>query len=518
MSHISLIILDGWGIAKPNPGNAVSQAKTPFFNELATKYPILTINASGEAVGLPQGIMGNSEVGHLTLGSGRICDQDLQKINKSIEDKTFFKNQALVKAIKHVQDNDSSLHIMGLVSDGRVHSSLDHLKAVLDLAKQNNLIKVYLHCFLDGRDTLRDAGLKFVQEIKDYGIGKIASVSGRFYAMDRDNHWERTVKAYEAIAQGKGENKDDPIQAIKDGYEKENFDEEFIPTVIMENNNPVAIIKDNDAVIFFNYRADRARQLTKAFVLDEFDKFERPDKLNNLLFAGFSLYENDLPIEVAFPDKDINNTLGQILADNNLKQLRIAETEKYAHVTYFFNGGKEEKNKGEDHILIPSPRVDSYATQPEMSANIIADKVVKELDSDKYNFILINFANPDMVGHTGDLKAGIKAIETVDKCLSRVVKKILDKQGVAIIIADHGNAEEMLDLKTNTILKEHTTNPVPFIIVGKEFEGQNLGKTDIPGSDLSVLKPSKGLSDVAPTILKIMNLEQPKEMTGKSLI
>lgn len=518
---VVLIILDGWGVTQPNPGNAISQSKTPFFNELISRYPSRIINASGEAVGLPAGIMGNSEVGHLTLGAGRIHDQDLQRINKSIADASFFSNEVLLQATEHVKKEQSSLHVMGLVSDGRVHSSLEHLKALLELVKKEKVSQVFLHCFLDGRDTLRDSGKKFVAEIQDYmqqlGIGQIASVSGRFYAMDRDNHWERTEQAYRALVWGQGQSREDPLAAIQAGYDQQNFDEEFVPTVITKDNQPVGLIKDNDAVVFFNYRSDRARQISKALVLDEFNKFERPAKLANLFFVGFTNYENGLPQAAAFADLKIMNTLGQILADHNLKQLRIAETEKYAHVTYFFNGGREEKSAGEDHVLIPSPRVDSYASQPEMSASQIADQVVKNLQDDKYDFVLINFANPDMVGHTGDIPAAIKAIETVDKCLAKVVKTVLDKQGTALVTADHGNAEVMLDLKTNTILKEHTTNPVPFIMVSPELEGNNLGLPDVPGSDLSVLQPSGNLFDIAPTVLKIVGLPKPAEMTGQSL-
>ncbi|MFH0950996.1 MAG: 2,3-bisphosphoglycerate-independent phosphoglycerate mutase [bacterium] len=516
-----LVVLDGWGVAQPNQGNAVTEADTPFFDELITKYPTMLLQAAGQAVGLPDGVMGNSEVGHLTLGAGRICDQDLQKINKAIANKSFATNPIFKQAQAHVQEQNSQLHLVGLVSDGRVHSSLEHLKALLDWAAQAK-INPFIHCILDGRDTLRDEGLKFVTELQDHcrqvGVGRIATMSGRFYAMDRDNHWERTGQAYWAMVKGEGRIATDAVTAIKQAYTEANFDEEFLPTVLQDNGQPLTTIKDNDAIIFFNYRADRARQLTKAFVLEEMTKFERGPKLNDLFFAGFTEYELGLPMAVAFPKENIGNTLGQILSEHNLKQLRLAETEKYAHVTYFFNGGQEATYPGEEHILVPSPRIDSYASQPEMSANEIANKAVQAIEEGVYNFILVNFANPDMVGHTGDMTATIKAVETVDKCLSRIVKAVLAKKGLALITADHGNAEETVDLKTNNLMKEHSSNPVPLILVSPQLEGQNLGKTDIPGNDLSVLQPSGGLSDVAPTILKIMGLSQPSAMTGKSLI
>ncbi|MFH0840956.1 MAG: 2,3-bisphosphoglycerate-independent phosphoglycerate mutase [bacterium] len=519
----ALIILDGWGVAKPNDGNAISQANKPFFDDLLVKYPSMIINASEESVGLPARVFGNSEVGHLNLGAGRVVYQDIMKINKSIEDGSFFKNKVLSEAIKYIKDNDSSLHIMGLVSDGQVHSSIEHLFALLELAKRRSLRKVYIHCFLDGRDTGYQDGVKFVQQLEEkmkaLGVGKIASVSGRYYAMDRDNHWERILKAYGVLVEGKGPKRSNAIEAIKEGYNNKNYDEEFIPTMILNNDNKPVLINNNDAVIFFNYRADRAREITKALVLPELDKFKRGRFPKDLYFVSFTEYEKGLPTEVAFPKENIIKTMSVILAENNLKQFHIAETEKYAHVTYFFNGGSENKSKGEDHALIPSPRVASYDLEPEMSAALIADRVVKEINDEKYDFILINFANPDMVGHTGNLEAGIKAIEAVDHSLEKVIKAIFNKDGVALVTADHGNAEEMLDLKTNTIIKEHSTNPVPLIFVGKVFEGHKLDKdADIVDSDLSVLQPSGALCDIAPTVLKIMNLEKPVEMTGKSLI
>jgi 2,3-bisphosphoglycerate-independent phosphoglycerate mutase len=519
-----LIIMDGWGVTKPGDGNAVSKASTPFFNELLEKYPSMTLNAFGESVGLPAGIMGNSEVGHLNLGAGRVVYQDIMKINKAIEDGSFYKNKALSGAVKYAKDHNSSLHIMGLVSDGQVHSSNQHLYALLELAKRRSIRNVYVHCFLDGRDTGYKDGAGFVAELEKkmtkLGVGKVASVCGRYYAMDRDNHWERTIQAYAAIVEGKGPKRQSAVTAINDGYDHKNYDEEFIPTVIVDaDKKPIATIKDNDAVIFFNYRADRARQITKALVLPELEKMERVIFPKDLFFAAFTEYEKGLPIEVAFPKGKLTNTLATVLAENNLKQFHIAETEKYAHVTYFFNGGNEGCNKGEDHAIIPSPRVASYDLEPQMSAGLITERVIKEIEDEKYDFILINFANADMVGHTGNMAAGMKAIETVDYCLKKIMTALLKKDGVALITADHGNAEEMLDLKTNTIIKEHSINPVPLIFVGQIFEGHKLNEgKEIIGSDLSMLAPSGALCDVAPTILKIMRLDKPAEMTGQSLI
>ena len=488
----ALIILDGWGVAKPSDGNAISQANTPFFDDLLSKYPSMLLRASAEAVGLPKGVFGNSEVGHLNLGAGRVVYQTITKIDKAITDKTFYKNKVLLGAIKHVKKNQSSLHLMGLVSNGRVHSSIEHLFALLELAKRRSVRQVYVHCFLDGRDTGYQDGIKFIQELeakmKVLGIGEIASISGRYYAMDRDNHWERISKVYGVLVEGKGPKRDNAITAIKEGYAHKNYDEEFIPTMITSyDHQPVSLIDDHDAVIFFNYRADRARQITKALVLPELDKFKRNKFPKDLYFAAFTEYEKGLPVEIVFPKENLKNTLSVVLAENNLKQLHIAETEKYAHVTYFFNGGSEKKSKGEDQVIIPSPRVASYDLQPEMSANLIAERVVKEVNAEKYDFILINFANADMVGHTGNLQAGIQAVEAIDRNLEKVVKAILDKDGAILVTADHGNVEEMLDLKTNTIIKEHSTNPVPLIFISQFFEGHKLDKSvDIIDNDLSI--------------------------------
>lgn len=522
---VVLIVLDGWGIAQPYSGNSISQADTPVIDQLIAQYPSMTIMASGEAVGLPWGESGNSEVGHLNLGLGRILYQDLPRINKAISDNAFYKNEALLKTINHVKKNGSQLHLMGLTSNGCVHSSMDHLQALLVMAKEQNLEKVYIHAFLDGRDTAYNGGLGFIsnveRSISEYGIGEIVTISGRFYAMDRNNHWDRTEKAYKAMVEGIGVRGESSIKVIEDSYNNKVYDEEFIPAVIDKNGAPrqsEGLIKDNDAVIFFNYRADRARQITKAFVLPGFDKFPRPKYLSNLLFTCFTEYEKDLPIEVAFPPDEIKNTLGEVIAKNGLKQLRIAETEKYAHVTYFFNGGREEKSEGEVHELVPSPQVTSYDLKPEMSANEVTDKLVKVIEEDLYDFILVNYANADMVGHTGNVNATKKAIEVIDKDVGKIVKNVLDKDGCVLITADHGNAENEFNMQTGTINKEHSANPVPFIVVGKQFEGRSVGVKDVVGSDLSLAKPQGILSDVPLTVLKIMGIEKPAEMTGRPLI
>lgn len=518
---VVLCILDGWGIAPPSKGNAITSAETSVINKLITTYPVLTLQASGEAVGLSWGEMGNSEVGHLNLGSGKIIYQTLPKINKSIEEGSFFQNPAFLKAIQQVKNNNSKLHLLGLVSNGGVHSHQDHLFALLDLCKNQNLKNVYIHAFLDGRDTKRDGGLNFIEKllakIKEIGFGQIATLTGRFYAMDRDKHWERIELAYRAIAEGKSKKEfTNPLEAIKKSYSEKIYDEEFIPSVINEKGE-LTTIEEKDAVIFFNFRADRARQLTSAFVLPGFEKFERK-YFKNLIFVTFTEYEEDLPATVAYPPEIIQRPLAKLLEENNLKQLHIAETEKYAHVTFFFNGGREDEFIGEDRIIVPSPSVSSYDQKPEMSAFELNKKLIKEINQNLYDFIVVNFANPDMVGHTGVIPATIKAIEVVDKCLGELIQVILNKGGVCIITADHGNAEELINLQTGEIDKEHSTNPVPFILVGAPWEGQVITPgLDSLGGDLSIITPSGILADVAPTVLKIMNISQPSEMTGRPL-
>ncbi len=519
---VVLVILDGWGIAPPGEGNAIAQANTAVMDKLITNYPAVVLQASSEEVGLRFGEMGNSEVGHTTLGAGRVLYQNLPRISRTIKDGSFFKNEIFLKAISQVKKNKSKLHLVGLVSEGGVHSHLDHLLALLDLAKEKKVKEVYIHAILDGRDTLPDVAGDFIKKveakIKKIKLGKIATLAGRYYAMDRDNHWERTEKAYRAMVFGESKEQfEDPEKALKESYKKKIYDEHFMPVVITEKGEPVAKVEDQDSVIFFNFRADRGRQLTKIFTLPDFDKFERP-YFANLFFVTMMEYEKDLPVEVAFPPQTVENPIAKIISDADLKQLHIAETEKYVHVTFFFNGMRDIKYPGEDQVVIPSPRVSSYDQVPEMSAGKVTERILKEIKADNYDFIIVNFANPDMVGHSGNLKAVIRAIEFLDNCLGQIVDLVLAKEGVIVITADHGNAEELINLQTGEKLKDHSTNPVPLIIVGKEWEGQTAGSPEGVGADLSLIQPEALLSDVAPTVLKIMNLKIPKEMTGAPLI
>ena len=517
---VVLMVLDGWGIANPYTGNAISQANTPNIKSYIAKYPSMALVASGEGVGLPWGESGNSEVGHLNLGLGRIIYQNLPRINKAIADRSFYKNKVLLKAIEQVKKNNSKLHLLGLTSSGCVHSSLEHLQALIAFIAESGVNEFYVHAILDGRDTPFNSGLNFIKEVEASLAGtkgKIATISGRFYAMDRDNHWDRTAKAYETMVLGSGEKYESPEKAVEESYEKKIYDEEFMPTVITKDGQPIAKIQDGDAVIFFNYRPDRARQLAKAFVLPGFEKFKR-EKYLKILFTTFAEYEKNLPVDIVFPPEVLKNTLGEVLATAGLKQLRIAETEKYAHVTYFFNGGREIKSEGEDQILVSSPPVSSYDLKPEMSALEVTSKVIETVEQDNYDFILINFANADMVGHTGNLKATIRAVEAVDRCVGKIVNSVLAKGGLLFITADHGNAEGLFNMQTGMIDKEHSANPVPFLIIGKDYEGKSLSLPDAPGGDLSLLQPRGMLSDVAPTILKVIGLDKPSEMTGRSLI
>ncbi len=518
---VVLIILDGWGIAPPSRSNAITLAKTPNFDQYLQSYPLFTLQASGGAVGLSWGEVGNSEVGHLNLGAGKIVLQNFPKITQSIWDKSFFSNPVFLKAIEHVKKNNSKLHFLGLVSNAGIHAFNEHLYALLELAQDKKIKKVYVHAILDGRDSPYNSGFNFINQLEEVmtssKIGEIATLSGRFYAMDRDHYWERTEKAYLAMVQAEGEKTSlKPSGFIKSSYKKGIFDERMPPTVITKNGKPIAKIEDGDAVVFFNFRADRARQLTKAFVLPGFEKFLRPRLLQDLFFVTFTEYEKDLPVEVVFSKEEIDFPLARILSEKGLTQLHVAETEKYAHVTFFFNGGKEEPFPGEDNVLIPSPRVTTYAEIPEMSAFQVAKRTVEAIASDKYEFIVVNFANPDMVGHTGDLEATRKAIEAVDKCLGKVVEAVLFKEGVALVTADHGNAEELINLQTGEIDKEHSTNPVPFIIIGIEEMKIEPKREEIP--DLSLITPVGVLADVTATILKIMQIPQPQEMTGRPLI
>ena len=519
---VVLVILDGFGIAAPSRSNAISLAKTPNFDKYASNYPIMPLTSSGEAVGLSWGENGNSQVGHLSLGSGLIPYQLLPRITKSITEGDFFDNEAFLKACQHAKDNKSSLHLMGLVSSGGVHSYNEHLYALLELAKQQEVSEVFIHVFLDGRDTPYNSGSTFITKLEDkiakVGLGTIATVSGRFYAMDRDNRWPRVEKAFRAMVDGQAEAKfTNPQQAIKKSYENKVYDEEFVPVVITdERGQPKGSIKDNDAVIFFNFRSDRARELTEALVVPGFEKFSR-QYFQGLFMVTMAQYEKDLPVTVAFPPLEINMPLARVLSEAGMTQLHIAETEKYAHVTYFFNGGKETVYKGEDRVLVPSPQVTSYDQKPAMSAREVTAKVTQAIKESKYDFIVINYANPDMVGHTGNLQAAIEAVEILDQLVGELIETILSYDGVALITADHGNLESMYDLQTGVLEKDHTNNPVPLFVIGKEFAGKSVlpGST---GADLSRVTPVGVLADIAPTVLKIMGIKKPPEMTGGSLI
>ena len=500
-----LMILDGFGINENEQGNAVKLSKTPNIDKLMKTCPTSTVYTSGLKVGLPEGQMGNSEVGHTNIGAGRIVYQDLTRITKSIADGDFFSIKELSDAIENCKKNNSKLHIMGLLSDGGVHSHMRHLFAILEFAKRKDFENVYVHCFMDGRDTPPTSGESYIakleEKMKEKGVGKIATIEGRFYAMDRDKRWNRVKEAYDAIVNGVGEKATTALSAIEASYQKEVFDEFVKPTVICNGETPVATIEENDSVIFFNFRPDRARELTRTLVDKDFNEFDT--KKMNLFFVCFTQYDETMPnVKIAFKPESLVNTFGEYISNNGLKQLRIAETEKYAHVTFFFNGGEEKEYEGEDRILVPSPKVETYDLKPEMSALEVTDKVVDAINSGKYDSIILNYANPDMVGHTGSLEAAVKAVETIDGCVARVVEAIEKQNGILIITADHGNAEQMVDYKTGEPQTAHTTNPVPLILVGLEGIKLKEGK----------------LADLAPTMLDIMGLEKPEEMTGESLI
>ena len=490
-----LMILDGYGLNPRKEHNAVAMADTPVMDRLMKECPFVQGQASGHFVGLPDGQMGNSEVGHLNMGAGRIVYQDLTRITKAIKDGDFFENEVLLKAVENVKKNNSQLHLYGLLSDGGVHSHLTHLFALLELAKRQGLEKVFVHCFLDGRDTPPDSGAEY---------GRIGVVSGRYYAMDRDNRWDRIEKAYRALTLGEGVPASSGVQAIKDSYAQGVTDEFVVPAVVMEDGKPVTTIQDGDSIIFFNFRPDRAREITRCFCMDEFDKFDRGPR-KQVFYACFTDYDVTIPNkEIAFPKVEITETFGEFLAQHHMTQARIAETEKYAHVTFFFNGGVEEPNDGEDRILVKSPKVATYDLQPEMSAPEVCDRFVEAIRSGKYDVIITNFANPDMVGHTGMEEAAVKAIQTVDACVGRVVDALLEVGGQMFITADHGNAEQMIDYETGEPWTAHTTNPVPFILVNYDPE--------------YTLAEGGALCDIIPTMIAMMGMEQPKEMTGKSLL
>ncbi len=503
-----LMILDGYGLNDKVEGNAVAQAKTPVMDKLMAECPFVKGNASGLAVGLPDGQMGNSEVGHLNMGAGRIVYQELTRITKEIQDGDFFKNEALLHAVKSAKENGSALHLFGLLSDGGVHSHNTHLYALLELAKREGLENVYVHCFLDGRDTPPASGKGYVEQLvdkmKEIGVGQVATVMGRYYAMDRDNRWDRVELAYNAMVKGEGAEAACGICAVQNSYDNGKNDEFVVPAVVKKDGAPVATIKDKDSVIFFNFRPDRAREITRAFCADEFDGFAREKRLD-LTYVCFTEYDETIPNkEVAFHKVSITNTFGEFLAAHNMTQARIAETEKYAHVTFFFNGGVEEPNKGEDRILVKSPKVATYDLKPEMSAYEVCDKLTGAIRSEKYDVIIINFANPDMVGHTGIQAAAIAAVEAVDECVGKTVEALKEVGGQMFICADHGNAEQLIDYETGAPFTAHTTNPVPFILV-------NYDKN-------YTLREGGCLADIAPTLIEMMGMQQPAEMTGKSLL
>ena len=514
-----LLILDGYGLNEKTEGNAVALAKTPVMDRMMKEYPFVKGYASGMAVGLPDGQMGNSEVGHLNMGAGRIVYQELTRITKEIQDGTFFTNPALVAAVENCKKNNSALHAFGLISDGGVHSHLTHLYGLLEMAKKNNLEKVYVHCFLDGRDTPPASGKDFVTQLEakmaELGVGEVASVSGRYYAMDRDNNYDRVQLAYDAMTKGEGLTAASAIAAIQESYDRNETDEFVKPTVVVKDGKPVATIQDGDSVVFINFRPDRAREITRCFCCeDDFfaDKAFNRDKKLDLYYVCFTEYDPTIPNkDVAFHKVAVNNTFGEWLAANGMRQARIAETEKYAHVTFFFNGGVEEPNKGEDRILVNSPKyVATYDLKPRMSAYTVCDKLseaitAKDENGDAYyDVIICNFANPDMVGHTGVVNAAIKAIEVIDECLGELETLIKQAGGVMLVCADHGNAEQLVDYETGAPFTAHTTNPVPFILVNADPSYK--------------LREGGCLADIVPTLIELMGKEQPVEMTGKSLL
>lgn len=499
---VALIIMDGFGNGEQNKGNAIFQANKPNLDRLFSENPLTQIGASGLDVGLPDGQMGNSEVGHTNIGAGRIVYQELTRITKAVNEGTFFENEAFKSAIENVKKNDSSLHLFGLLSDGGVHSHNTHLYALLELAKKNGIEKVYVHAFLDGRDVPPSSGADFVaacqEKIDEIGVGTIATVMGRYYAMDRDNRWDRVEKAYAAMVYGEGNKADNAVEAVKASYSQEVTDEFVIPTVCADN----ATIGANDSVIFYNFRPDRAREITRCFVDPEFTGFERKNGFFPLTYICMTQYDATMPnVEVAFKPQSLTNTMGEYISSKGLSQLRIAETEKYAHVTFFYNGGVEKTYPGEDRVLVKSPKVATYDLQPEMSAYEVTDKCVDSILSGKYDMIILNFANCDMVGHTGVISAAVKAVETVDECVGRVTDAVAQMGGVSLITADHGNADKMIDADGEPFTA-HTTNLVPFCIVGYPCK----------------LREGGVLADIAPTMLQIMGLPQPEEMTGKSII
>lgn len=504
---IALVILDGWGVGRvDDPSNAIVHSRTPNMTLLSEMYPSTVLACSGEAVGLPEGQMGNSEVGHLNIGAGRVVYQELTRITKAINEGSFFTNKVLTEVVQKAKAAGGVLHLMGLVSDGGVHSHIEHLYALLEMAKQQGIKEVYIHAFLDGRDVPPSSAGEFIAalegKIAELGIGKIATVSGRYYAMDRDKRWERVEKAYAAMVYRQGQRAQSAGEAIEKAYERGETDEFVIPTVV--DCPQSSAIKPNDGVIFFNFRPDRARQLTRVFVDKDFAGFERKAGFMPLAFATMTQYDETLPVNVAYPPQYLNNTLGEVFSKAGYKQLRIAETEKYAHVTFFFNGGEEKPFDNEERILIPSPKVATYDLKPEMSAVEVTEKVIEAINSGEYDLIILNYANGDMVGHTGKMQAAIEAVATVDKCVGRVVEAMRDRGGITLITADHGNCEQMADEETGEPFTAHTTNPVPFIMVSERHRGFALRKGK--------------LADISPTVLDLAGISVPAEMTGRSLL
>ena len=518
MNKVALVILDGWGVKEEGVGNAITKASTPNMDALERFYPSTVLQASGMAVGLPWKKMGNSEVGHLTLGAGKIIYQNLPRISLSIQDRSFFENETLLETIRHISSNkNSNIHLMGMLSDGGVHSHIDHIYALLELLKEQGVDsdRVFVHIFTDGRDTNPRSGAKFVSKLvenmkEEKWPGKIASIIGRYYAMDRNKNWDRTKLAYYCLVNSVGIRENDPVEALEKYYLEDITDEFIKPTLIVDEKGSFTPIKGGDSVMFFNIRQDRARQLSKAFVLDEFEDFDRGGKLSDLCFTTMIEYEKNLPTNIIFPTQDVDRPLGKIISDAGMNQLRIAETEKYAHVTYFFNGGTEKPFKNEFRVLVPSLTVEQFDEAPKMSAEAITEEVIKGMESDKFSFILVNYANPDMVGHTGNCKAAAEGVEFVDECVGRLYKTAMENNFSLLITADHGNAEEMINPRTGEKLTEHTSNPVPFIVVNKKFTGKREPKIDKEIGGM--------LSDVAPTVLEILGIDQPEEITGKSLL
>jgi 2,3-bisphosphoglycerate-independent phosphoglycerate mutase len=513
---VVLVVLDGWGLGKSEKGNAIAEANLSTIKKLNQFYPHIALQASGISVGLPWGEVGNSEVGHITLGAGKIMYQSMPRITMAVQNGEFFTNSTFLKAIDNAKEKNSAVHLMGLVSKGGVHSYLDHLHALLEMMRDQKMNRVFIHVFTDGRDSSPTSGVEVVQELQRrlfvQKLGKIATICGRYFAMDRNNNWDRTEKAYNAMANGMGEKIESPLIYLQESYKKKIFDEYIEPAVIMENGQPVATIKEHDSVIFFNFREDRARQITKAFVLPGFSKFKR-EQIKDLDFVTMTQYEDNLPVSVAFPPEKVKAPLGSIISKARLHQLRIAETEKFAHVTYFFNGGAEDPYAFEDRMIVPSVATDSFDKVPEMSAKEITEKVIDSVEKEKYSFILLNYANADIVGHTGKEAATIKAVEAIDACLSKLIPAVLEKNGCLLITADHGNAEELKNNLTGEVDTEHSTNPVPLWFITSENHRKAGQKESFDNTDASGL-----LSDIAPTVLELMGLPKSEEMTGESLL